>query len=329
MHGPAPKVSVVIPTYQRAQYLAGTLETLLGQTLQDIEIIVADDGSTDATPDVVARVVDPRVYYLRREHLGLPSVLNAGFEAARGEYIMTCHDHDIYEPSLLAELAGVLDRHATATYAHCGLVVVDPSGVREVDRHVPDFPEVTAGRAFLVEELLPGLDSRISAMSMVRRSALNGELYDPQFGSVCDVELWLRLSTKGDVGWVREPLIRVRQRDASSTHYHSGLQLATSVLKAKQSYLEWAGDEGRRTAIQASWRRDVDRTGFAQLLKALQYRQYQDAPAILDFVQREGNPRAAWLLALLARLPRRATLLILGAVRLMSRLMRSITRVTG
>ncbi len=312
-----PKVSVVLPTYQRAHLLGETVAGLLRQTLADIEVIVADDGSTDETPEVVGNFKDPRVRYVRREHLGMPLILNEGFAAAQGQYIMTCHDHDIYDPTLLEELAGVLDRHPSATYAHCGNVLVDASGRRELVYQVPDYPELFPGGAFLIEELLP--ISPVSATSMVRASVLGGAGLDARFGGVADIELWLRLSTVGDVAYVKKPLIRIRQRDASSKFYSSGWKLAATVLEIKKTYLRRVEDSSRRTAICNRWRKEVDGTSLLELLKVLEARRYEEIPSIVEFVRQEGTHNGANLVFFLSYLPRGLALGILRSLRLLYR----------
>lgn len=317
-----PKVSVVIPTYQRASFLRETVEHVLGQTLKEIEVIVADDGSTDRTPEVVASINDPRILYLRRKHMGMPLILNEGFAVARGKYIMTCHDHDIYDPTLLAELAGALDRHPIAVFAHCGVIVVDPSGKQELERYVRDYPEVSSGKLFLAETLLPGLDSPVSAITMVRTSARGGVLLNPRFGEVADVELWLRLSTVGDVAYVKKPLIRVRKRDSSSHFYHIGCRLAAHTLKAKRRYLTWIEDESRQVAIQKDWRKGVDRTGFSELLRALEARHYDEIAFIAEYVRKEGTYTGARALLLLCRMPPAIALGVLRLIKLLSRSIR-------
>jgi glycosyltransferase involved in cell wall biosynthesis len=314
-----PKVSVVIPTYQRASFLRETIEDLLDQTLKDIDVIVADDGSTDRTPEVVASFRDPRVLYLRRKHMGMPLILNEGFAVARGEYVMTCHDHDIYDPTLLTELAGALDRHPTAVYAHCGVIVVDASGNQELERYVRDYPEVNSGNLFLADELLPGLDSPVTAITMVRRAVRGGIFLNPTFGEVADVELWLRLSTVGDVAYVKKPLIRVRKRDSSSHFYHCGCRLAAHTLEAKRGYLAWVEDGSRRGVIQMGWRKDSNRTGFSELLRALDARRYHETPFIAEYVRKEGTLTGARALLLLCRMPPAMALGVLRLLRLLSR----------
>lgn len=318
------KVSVVIPTYQRADFLRVTISGLLQQTLQNIEIIVADDGSTDHTPLVMSSFSDPRVRYLRRDHVGMPLILNDGFSVACGEYIMTCHDHDIYEKNLLQELADVLDRNPKAVYAHCGIVVVDSEGLQELASYIRNYPEVTSGKTFLTEVLLPGIDSKVSALTMVRASVLSRPPFNVKFGECSDVDLWMKLSAIGDVAYVPKPLIRVRQRDNSSELYRSGFRLAAHALEAKKSYLSWVEDQNKQHKIQIGWRKEIDRTGLLELLKALENRWYDEISPIILFVQREGTSLGGKALTLLSYLPRFFSLNVLRSMRIMSKAIRAV-----
>ncbi len=299
-----PYVSVIVPTYQRARLLAETVEALLGQTETEMEIIVADDGSTDETPSVVASFRDSRLRYLRSEHVGMPRIWNAAFGVARGEYVMTCHDHDIYESRLLQELAAALDRHPSAVYAHCGIIAVTSDGAAEVGRYVLDCQELTSGNVLLSDLLLPDLDCKVSALSMVRRAALQGRGMDERFEQVADVELWLRLTAKGDVAYVSRPLIRVRERDRSSELFHRSARLAERTLAAKKLYLPLVADPVRRRAIRQGWRRATDRVVLTEWWKASRHPNPGNEAFLMDFIRQEGTRMGQWLCWLLARLPR-------------------------
>ncbi len=325
MFKPEPlKVSVVMPTYQRAAVLASTLPMLCEQTLTRIEILVSDDGSTDETPQVMHACTDHRVRYLRQPRLGMPGVLNAALQEARGEYVMFCHDHDYYEPTLLARLSSALDQHPSATFSHCAIVVVDSEGKVERERYLDRFAPLTGGEEFLDRVLLPQLDSKVTALTMVRRAALGGRQLDPRFEAVADVELWLWLCTQGDVAYVNEPLIRVRERDARSVLYGNGLRWVHRVLEAKRMYLGHVIDPARRESIVASWRRDADRAASQELLKALRRGEAASIAAVAEFAQRECTPWGAQIVRQLSRAPMSVARGILETTRYAHRAWRSL-----
>jgi glycosyltransferase involved in cell wall biosynthesis len=314
-----PKVSVVIPTYQRAAEVARTVRDLLQQSLQDIEIIVADDGSTDGTAAEIAGIDDPRVHFAGRGHLGMPLILNEGLAAATGEYVMTCHDHDVYDHELLRELAGALDRHPSALYAHCGVMLTDPTGATELVQQMNDFPELLPGRVFLRDHLVPGLDSKVSALTMVRGSALREGLLKPEFGEVADVEMWLHLASIGDVAYVRKPLIRVKQRDNTSMFYTMGYRLLEKTLRAKREYIGFIDDDRRRSEVVRTWRRQIDSSAFREMLVALEDGRPQDLRPIAEFAQREGTRTGAFVTASFARTPAPVTRAALSFMRRLAR----------
>ena len=81
-----PRVSVVIPTYNRADLLPQTIASVLNQTFADFEVLIVDDGSTDATAQIIREIEDSRLIYIPQEHSGLPAVArNNGIRRARGE----------------------------------------------------------------------------------------------------------------------------------------------------------------------------------------------------------------------------------------------------
>ena len=98
-------VSVILPTFDRAELLPRSIGSVLAQTDGHLELIVVDDGSSDDTEGVVARLADPRVRYLRLpENRGLPAARNAGIAIARGEYVAFQDSDDVWAPDKLARV---------------------------------------------------------------------------------------------------------------------------------------------------------------------------------------------------------------------------------
>lgn len=116
------KASVVIPSYNRGAMVTAAVESVLAQTMEDVEIIVVDDGSTDDTARLLAPYRD-RIVYIRTDNRGIARARNTGMQAARGDYIAWLDDDDLYRPYKLALQCGLLDQHPEV-----GMVYTEFSG---------------------------------------------------------------------------------------------------------------------------------------------------------------------------------------------------------
>lgn len=212
-----PRVSIVLTTYNRAEALSKTLDTLLIQSLGDFELIVCDDCSTDNTADLVSAYAsrDARILYQRNpRNLRMPGNLNAGIRRARGTYLANLHDGDLYDPQLLEKWASALDRHPRAAFVFNQYRALDDSG--NIARiYSEDLPDVISGHRLLDEWFFRRwlFDSPVWGTVMARREVyLQAGLFDERFSFISDVDMWLRLAEKYDVAYLREALITLPSR---------------------------------------------------------------------------------------------------------------------
>jgi glycosyltransferase involved in cell wall biosynthesis len=125
----APRVSVVIPSFNRAHIVGLTIDSVLAQTFRDLEIIVVDDGSTDDTAALLAGFGD-RIRVLRQANRGMNPARNAGIALARGQYLALLDSDDLWEPWKLALDVALLDRFPDAAFAFSEFhIMKDASGV--------------------------------------------------------------------------------------------------------------------------------------------------------------------------------------------------------
>lgn len=216
-----PTVSVCIPTYNRAHYLPYTLETILNQTFVDFELVICDDCSTDNTAQVVASFKDSRIRYMRNQrNLGIPGNLNRCVELAQGKYVAIYHDHDLYEPTILEESVDLLDRYPNMGYVATGSKFIDQQGYCRICRPI-NFPACIS-RPGMAKVLFSSFASPVGAWSLVRRQCYELEgVYSPSAGFLSDVDLWIRLSAKYDVGFIAKPLVQLMVREES--HPYAGI----------------------------------------------------------------------------------------------------------
>ncbi|MDO4436958.1 MAG: glycosyltransferase [Coriobacteriaceae bacterium] len=126
---PAPLVSVIIPAYNVEAYVEAAVQSVLDQTLRDIEVIVVDDGSRDATGEILDRMAerDSRLTALHVENGGAPAARNLAIERARGRYMVFVDADDECVPTMLETLAGIMERDH-CELAVCGFEIVTTTG---------------------------------------------------------------------------------------------------------------------------------------------------------------------------------------------------------
>ena len=112
-----PLVTVIMPTYNYGRYVADAIQSIQAQTFGDFEIVVVDDGSTDDTPAVLARLAEPRLRVIRQERAGTASSRNRGLEAARGEFITWLDADDLWKPTFLERHLAVLEAEPEVGYS--------------------------------------------------------------------------------------------------------------------------------------------------------------------------------------------------------------------
>lgn len=212
-----PRVTVGMPVYNRAHVVGSAIAGVLAQTHEDFEFLIADDGSSDSSPEVVKSFADPRIEFLGSKRRGPPHPLNELYSRARGEFIIILHDHDIFDPALLEKSVTALDRHPTAGFVLQGSATVAEDGVSNYRTWPLDWPEFNPGRAAGAKFLrtAQAFGSPFHACSMVRTSALDavGRSFDVRYGLYADLDLWLRLLQKYDFCYLNDVLFKFRERE--------------------------------------------------------------------------------------------------------------------
>ena len=146
----------------------------------------------------------------------MPGNLNAGILATSGEYVANLHDGDEYDPTLIEKSSAALDAYPRAAFVFNGYRELDSKGNTKQVWREPS-PRIQPGWALLENMYFRHwrFGSPVWGTVMARRSAyLEAGLFDPRFGFVADVDMWLRLAEKYDVAYIAEPLIGLASPDA-------------------------------------------------------------------------------------------------------------------
>jgi GT2 family glycosyltransferase len=235
-----PKVTVCVPTYNRAHQLRETLLAIQRQTFEDWEAVVGDDASSDDTPTVVRELGDARIRYHRNErNLGLYGNWNRLISLSCGQYVCIYHDHDVYLPTILERSLAIMDRNPEVVFAHTAVVFIDEAGFPVAVDSRP-FPEVLSGGALRRGLADDWHSSVMAATAMVRRDAYArvGRYDYERYGLGCDKAMWFRLAALGKIGYVSRPqaLIRARVKGASTTTFQ--WRTVAGIIQMRQEQLE-------------------------------------------------------------------------------------------
>lgn len=228
-----PLVSICIPTHQGRPWIRETIAAALAQDYPRIEVVVADDVSTDGTVAAAESTGDPRVRVIRSgERLGMAGNWNRSVRLSRGDYVKFLMQDDWFDPSCVSRMADVLSRNPSVGFVFAPRVIriQDPSDAVSVrlarrlehqQAHLPQLDEVNDGRAIVEMIRKTGLRKNWigepTAVMARRESLRRVGLFNNRLRQLTDLELWLRLAAFFDVGYVPEPLSSFALHSTSAT----------------------------------------------------------------------------------------------------------------
>lgn len=233
-------VSIVVASYNHAEYLAQRMDSLIAQTYQDIEIIVIDDCSTDDSLQVLRRYEgDPRVRLIAREQNGgWVAVSNQGIELSRGEFVIFANCDDACEPQLIEQLVLAMRSGDNVGIAFCRSWLVDK------DNKILSDDLLSQQRAFqkrcAVDALIPGAEMgkyllhscvipNLSAALIRRECFARVGVLSPDYRACSDWDLFFRVAEHFDFAYVSQPLNLFRQHETT----------IRSVMKERATYEEY------------------------------------------------------------------------------------------
>ena len=274
-----PTVSVIIPSYNCAAYLPRAIESALAQTYTNLEIIVVDDGSTDSTPDVVKPYLD-RVRYIRQQNKGLPGARNAGIRASQSEFVALLDADDAWLPEKLTlQMPRFADPEVHIVFSDLSVEYSDGSTKASFLAERPLTCEGRVTEAYVQSRFL------FPSTMVLRRDAMEAcRLFDETMLACEDVELFTKMTLRGKVAWVRQPLI-LRTEGTGQNITGNGEKLQNYLIRAFHSLL---GNVSMPRSIRDVMRRELGlnyyyrgytrvkaghrQAGRRDLLQAIRYR---------------------------------------------------------
>ena len=230
---PIPRVSAVVPAYNAAPWIRRALLSLTKQTFANIEIIVIDDGSTDGTREIIAKVAasDARIRYGFRPHEGISAAANFALSIARGEYVARLDADDITVPHRVALEVAFMDAHPEVGVVGGQMIWIDETDRK---RGFIRYPTVD-----LQAEVLKRCPFGNPATMVRRQLALDLGGFRSAFDYAEDYDLWLRIAEKAQLANLPEVLTYYRShsgqvsRTKTRRQYAGGL-VATALSVARR-----------------------------------------------------------------------------------------------
>ena len=310
-----PKISVIIPTYNRQDIVSKAVRSVLNQTERDLEVIVVDDGSTDNTRAVIENLADARINYFYKTNGGPASARNFGLSRAGGQYVAFLDHDDLWPENYLEVMLSHLENNAEFGVVYSPITVVYPDG-RKVKSYKRPFGK--SGR--LTQDLFKKSFVWTSA-ALIRKSVLENFWYDESLNrSYEDSDFFLRLSTRTQFLFV-EDVEAVKTVHSSNLSALAGIQ-PTRILVLERFYFRLGGDklvpakiarrkishacrkvaeerhrEGHRTAAITLYKRAIkywpfDLRLYIGFLKALFLKSINDPQPDWEMPPPLGDPRA-------------------------------------
>ena len=230
-----PAVTIVIPAYNAAGLVESAIQSALAQTYRDFEILVVDDGSTDETSSRAGAFGDP-VRVLNVPHGGLASARNHGIRAAAGRFIVFLDADDILEKPLVARAVDFLERRPDLAFVFCNVRLFYDGGAL-FQACIP--PAVVGGQSeAVVTDPLPrflgsGYPISSSGLCARREALLEAGLFDETLWGSEDFEYWSRLYLRRPIGYLAEPLVRIRRHEGNMTRQPGRMIHSMAASRAK------------------------------------------------------------------------------------------------
>ncbi len=256
--GPSPVVSVLIPVFNAAPYLASALASVQAQTFADFEIIAVDDGSTDGSSGILDRIAasEPRLRVIRRPNTGIVGALNDGLAATRGEFIARMDADDLCLPERFARQLEYLRRHPDCVCVGSAFRYIDDMG-----SHLKECRRQTAHDAIERDLLTGDGGAIIHPAAMFRRDAVvRAGAYREAAQWVEDLDLYLRLARVGRLANLEGVLLyyRLHVQSVNYTRNHGRHERKVATLAAAHAARGLAFDASRHPAPSAPARITAD-----------------------------------------------------------------------
>lgn len=232
-----PKVSIIVPTYNRANLIIETIKSVQNQTYPDWEIIIVDDGSDDDTEERLSQLKDERIQFYKAGRIGINGkIKNIGIKKSTGEFIAFIDSDDLWHPEKLEKQIDSLQK-----YPEAGFSMTGGYNFKKIDEPIDFFYKQTSGITY-GDILVPFFQSQISTTTpslVMRRSCLNVAGLFNESKSFSDIDYILKLASHFKAVILYEPLLyrRLHNSNDSNQNWIKGFNQGIELIEAYKNKL--------------------------------------------------------------------------------------------
>jgi len=225
-------ISVIIPTYNRANLIRRSINSILKQTYQNLEVIVVDDGSTDNTPLEIKRIQDNRIKYIKLiENKGGSNARNIGIKKARGKYISFQDSDDLYYPNKLEkQIQNIIIKKSNLDF--CKIKAIYNSSLSLFYPNKRQEKSILKGKIF--DELVSKGNFISTQAILVQKNFMRKFFFDTNMPRLQDYEVILRMIPKVKISYTPNVLVDLQMQKDSVTQSKVKLKKAISILLTKK-----------------------------------------------------------------------------------------------
>jgi cellulose synthase/poly-beta-1,6-N-acetylglucosamine synthase-like glycosyltransferase len=253
-----PKVDVIIPAYNAANYLSAAIESVIAQTFEDWRIVLVDDGSTDSTAEIAAGFVQrlgQKLKYIHQSNHGLPAARNAAIRNSTAEFLALLDSDDIWLPCRLAESLKFFDSHPKVGLTYSSVAFVDEAG--EVLQTF-DTPQKYAEGNIAPYIYMRSVQLPCPTITFLRKCVEEVGLFDETMRATEDRDLWFRIALKFEVGFIHKVLAHYRTSPTSMSTDQDRMLRAQLQFIQKHYGAPGCGAVARRIALSQCYKQHAE-----------------------------------------------------------------------
>ena len=226
------KISVIIPTYNRANLISNSIKSVLNQTYKNLEVIVVDDGSTDNTKEIIDKFEDERIKYIKlRENRGGSNARNIGIQNAKGKFISFQDSDDIYYPDKLeTQFKNLIYKNSNLDFCKIKVIFNDSYNCFYPNSRQED--SISHGNIF--NELISKGNFISTQAMLIKKKFIIKYLFDPFLPRLQDFDLILRMIPKVKISYTKKVLVELHIQNDSVTLSQKKLKKAVDILLKKK-----------------------------------------------------------------------------------------------